>query len=122
MLLPPTCLPSHGHLLQVLVAAHQTLECLMDAMPPRTSLEVLRYKLPSPEAVSSGTAVDGDVLCAAIRCLQRALGRMNPRELMACVPGDVLPGLVAAFQHPRPDVRKAVVFCLVDLWCAVGEW
>ena len=55
-------------LAQVLMAAHQALERLMDAMPPQRSLDILRYKLPSQESTSSGTAVDGDVLCATIRC------------------------------------------------------
>jgi hypothetical protein len=49
------------------MAAHQALERLMDAMPPQRSVDILRYKLPSQESTSSGTAVDGDVLCATIR-------------------------------------------------------
>lgn len=46
---------------------------------------------------------------------------MSAGELMAVAPSALLPGLFAAFQHPRPDVRKAVVFCLVDMWHAAGE-
>ncbi len=69
----------------------------------------------------SGTAVDGDVLCAAIRCVQRAAARVPPADLMALAPAGLLPGLFAAFQHPRPDVRKVVVFCIVDVWLHVGE-
>lgn len=103
------------------MAANGALERLMVAMPPQKSLEVLRYKLPSDQAVNSGTAVDGDVLCATIRCVQRAAKHMAPRDLMAVVPSDLLPGLFAAFQHPRPDVRKCVVFCLVDIWVLVGD-
>lgn len=156
------------------MAAHQALEALVDAMPPQRSLEVLRMKLPSAEAVhrwahpqlywcslsrptacsasrlwqlstqrrrlgnadppscrchpsfhasnhASGTAVDGDVLCAAIRCVQRAAARLPAGELMALAPGALLPGLFAAFQHPRPDVRKVVVFCLVEMWLQIGD-
>ncbi|KIY94798.1 hypothetical protein MNEG_13164, partial [Monoraphidium neglectum] len=106
---------------EVLMAAHQALEALVDAMPPQRCLEALRFKLPTAEAVHSGTAVDGDVLCAAIRCLQRAAARAPPDELMALAPGALLPGLFAAFQHPRPDVRKVVVFCLVEMWLHIGE-
>lgn len=84
-------------------------------------LDILRFKLPSPDAISSGTATDGDVLCAAVRCLQHAASRMHAHELMPRVPGDLLPGLFAAYAHPRPDVRKTVVFCLVDIWRVVGE-
>ncbi|KAI8476813.1 MAG: clasp N terminal-domain-containing protein [Monoraphidium minutum] len=106
---------------EVLMAAHQALEALVDAMPPARSLDILRLKLPSADAVHSGTAVDGDVLCAAIRCVQRAAARAPPAELAALAPGALLPGLFAAFQHPRPDVRKVVVFALVDLWMLVGD-
>jgi hypothetical protein len=69
----------------------------------------------------SGTAVDGDVLCAAIRCVQRAAVRLPPGDLMAAAPGPLLGGLFAAFQHPRPDVRKVVVFCIVDMWMHAGD-
>jgi hypothetical protein len=47
--------------------------------------------------------------------------QMQPQELLTVAPTQLLPGLVAAFNHARPDVRKAVVFCLVDLWIAAGE-
>ena len=53
--------------------------------------------------------------------LQLVSKRMNPNELLSVGPSQLLPGLFAAFHHPRPDVRKAVVFCLVDMWHAAGE-
>jgi hypothetical protein len=56
--------------LQVLMAAQQALEVLMVVMPPLHCADILAHKLPSDEAVASGTAVDGEVLCATIRCLQ----------------------------------------------------
>jgi hypothetical protein len=65
--------------------------------------------------------VEGDVLCAAIRCLQQAARRSTARELGPRAPVDLLPGLFAAYAHPRADVRKAVVLCLVELWVVVGE-
>lgn len=46
---------------------------------------------------------------------------MSASELMSVAADQLLPGLFAAFQHPRPDVRKAVVFCLVDMWMVAGE-
>jgi len=58
------------------------------------------------------------VLCRAVQLVGR---RMSPSELMSVGPSQLLPGLFAAFHHPRPDVRKAVVFCLVDMWHAAGE-
>jgi hypothetical protein len=47
--------------------------------------------------------------------------QMQSQELLSVAPTQLLPGLCAAFNHARPDVRKAVVFCLVDLWIAAGE-
>lgn len=55
------------------------------------------------------------------RAVQLVGRRMSPSELMSVGPSQLLPGLFAAFHHPRPDVRKAVVFCLVDMWHAAGE-
>ncbi|KAK9807883.1 hypothetical protein WJX72_012183 [[Myrmecia] bisecta] len=48
----------------------------------------------------------------AQRCLQAALAALQP---------SLLPRLFEAFKHPSADVRKAVVFCLVDIWMALGE-
>jgi hypothetical protein len=47
--------------------------------------------------------------------------RLTPAELMSVGPTQLLPGLFAAFQHPRPDVRKAVTFCLVAMWLTAGN-
>jgi len=33
----------------------------------------------------------------------------------------VLPGVVAAFGNPSSEVRKAAVFCLVDVYMILGE-
>jgi hypothetical protein len=55
---------------QVLMAAQQALEVLMVVMPPLRCADILAHKLPSDAAVASGTAVDGEVLCATVRCLQ----------------------------------------------------
>jgi hypothetical protein len=61
------------------------------------------------------------IATATTHTLQIVARRMSAGELMAVAPSALLPGLFAAFQHPRPDVRKAVVFCLVDMWHAAGE-
>lgn len=52
------------------MAAQQALDVLMAVMPPLRCVDILSHKLPSDAAVSSGTAVEGDVLCATVRCLQ----------------------------------------------------
>lgn len=70
------CLP----LPQVLVAAQQALDVLMQSMPPLRCVDILAHKLPSEDATSSGTAVDGEVLCATIRSLQVSRGTTPHRQ------------------------------------------
>jgi CLIP-associating protein 1/2 len=33
----------------------------------------------------------------------------------------LVPALVRALQHARADIRKGVVFCLVEIWIKVGD-
>lgn len=62
------------------------------------------------------------LLCCCCCCwLQLVCRQMQSQELMSVAPTQLLPGLFAAFNHARPDVRKAVVFAMVDLWIAAGE-
>ena len=75
-------------LLQVLIAAQQALDVLMQEMPPLRCADTLAHKLPSEAAISSGTAVDGEVLCSTIRCLQvsaRLVEDDDRLKLVACV-------------------------------------
>jgi hypothetical protein len=67
--LPVLC-PACAKNQQVQVAAQQALDVLMSSMPPGQCADILSHKLPSEAASASGTAVDGETLCATIRCLQ----------------------------------------------------
>lgn len=69
-----TCLHCPSLLLQVCLAAQQALDALMAAMPPLRCASILSHKLPSEGSLAGGTAVDGEVLCATIRCLQVRVG------------------------------------------------
>jgi len=64
------CAPCARAHLQVLLAAQQALDVLMLEMPPLRCADILAHKLPSEASTNSGTAVDGEVLCATIRCMQ----------------------------------------------------
>jgi HEAT repeat len=62
-------------------------------------------------------------LQAAIKGISRAAVRMAPADAWAALGDgqtygrtDLLPCLFEAFKHPSADVRKAVVFCIVDFW------
>ena len=46
---------------------------------------------------------------------------MGTEALMEATPR-VLPGLFESFHSPVSDVRKSVVFCLVDMYCILRDW
>lgn len=54
----------------------------------------------------------------AIRMASRCIRRM--KDMHVVLPA-MLPGLFHAFKHASADVRKAVVFCLVDMYMVMGE-
>ncbi|XP_022758590.1 CLIP-associated protein-like isoform X2 [Durio zibethinus] len=58
------------------------------------------------------------VIC--INCLTKLVGRLSPEELMAQLPS-FLPALFEAFGNQSADVRKTVVFCLVDIYIMLGK-
>ena len=65
-------------------------------------------------------------LQAATKHIGRVVSRMPRAEVMPLLQPHLLAGLFEAFKHASADVRKATVFCLVDLWlvscphCAPG--
>ena len=56
----------------------------------------------------------------AIRLMSRLVGRFSQLQLLSILP-QLLPPLFEAFRNPNADVRKAVVFCLVDMYLVLGE-
>ena len=59
------------------------------------------------------------MLQAAIRTLSKLVPHCPSEALSAGLPA-VLPGLFVAFNNSNADVRKAVVFCLVDIYMVLG--
>ena len=55
-------------------------------------------------------------LQAATKHIGRVVSRMSRAEIMPLLQPHLLAGLFEAFKHASADVRKATVFCLVDLW------
>ena len=45
-----------------------------------------------------------------------AAQRLTPEELWPLTHQGILPRLVALLNHTRADVRKATVYCLVQVW------
>lgn len=63
---------------------------------------------------------DEKTLVTCINCLTKLVGRLSPDELMAQLPS-FLPALFEAFGNQSADVRKTVVFCLVDIYIMLGK-
>ncbi|KAB1208773.1 CLIP-associated protein [Morella rubra] len=63
---------------------------------------------------------DEKTLVTCINCLTKLVGRLSQEELMAQLPS-FLPALFEAFGNPSADVRKTVVFCLVDIYIMLGK-
>ncbi|XP_022727547.1 CLIP-associated protein-like [Durio zibethinus] len=63
---------------------------------------------------------DEKTLVICINCLTRLVGRLSQEELMAQLPS-FLPALFEAFGNQSADVRKTVVFCLVDIYIMLGK-
>ncbi|KAJ8616826.1 hypothetical protein MRB53_036198 [Persea americana] len=59
-------------------------------------------------------------LATCVNCLTKLVGRLSQEELMAQLP-TFLPALFDAFGNQSADVRKTVVFCLVDIYIILGE-
>ncbi|KAK9055667.1 hypothetical protein SSX86_026752 [Deinandra increscens subsp. villosa] len=63
---------------------------------------------------------DEKTLVTCINCLTKLVGRLSPEELMAQLQS-FLPALFDAFGNQSADVRKTVVFCLVDIYIMLGK-
>lgn len=60
------------------------------------------------------------ILLGAIRMLSRIVSRIQKEELLEHIPR-VLPALFEAFGHQNVDIRKSVVYCLVDIYIQLGD-
>lgn len=63
---------------------------------------------------------DEKTLVTCINCLTKLVGRLSQEELMTQLPS-FLPALFEAFGNQSADVRKTVVFCLVDIYIMLGK-
>ncbi|KAF9611073.1 hypothetical protein IFM89_026957, partial [Coptis chinensis] len=63
---------------------------------------------------------DEKTLVTCINCLTKLVGRLSQEELMAQL-SSFLPALFDAFGNQSADVRKTVVFCLVDIYIMLGK-
>lgn len=100
---------------EVVLYAEDAMDLVFTKVPAAQCVDALRPLLSGLGDVSAPGA------SAPLRCLSKVVTRMPAPEVMALVP-DLLPDLFHAFNSPSVDVRKAVVFCLVDLYMVSGDW
>ncbi|KAL5990266.1 hypothetical protein ACLOJK_011163 [Asimina triloba] len=91
--------------------AEHCLTVVLTQYDPHRCLAVL-----APLLVSE----DEKTLVTCINCLTKVVGRFSQEELMAQLPS-FLPALFDAFGNQSADVRKTVVFCLVDIYIMLGK-
>ncbi|KAM7265218.1 hypothetical protein ACFE04_002901 [Oxalis oulophora] len=63
---------------------------------------------------------DEKTLVTCINCLTKLVGRLTHDQLLAQL-STFLPALFEAFGNQSADVRKTVVFCLVDIYIMLGK-
>jgi len=95
----------------VAAGAEEALELLLSANDPHRCMAVL-FPIISRETPPT--------LQLVVRLQARLVARFTRLELLSILP-QMLPPLFDTFKHPNADVRKAVVFCLVDMYMILGE-
>ncbi|TYI74106.1 hypothetical protein E1A91_D07G177100v1 [Gossypium mustelinum] len=63
---------------------------------------------------------DEKTLVICINCLTKLVGQLSQEDLMSLLPS-FLPAIFEAFGNQSADVRKTVVFCLVDIYIMLGK-
>ncbi|KAH0451999.1 hypothetical protein IEQ34_019298 [Dendrobium chrysotoxum] len=63
---------------------------------------------------------DENMLVTCINCLTKLVSRLSQEELLSQLPS-FLPSIFDAFGSQSLDVRKGVVFCLVDIYILLGK-
>jgi CLIP-associating protein 1/2 len=122
-LLLPRCLAAaRDDQLTVAAAADGALDVLCAVTRPGQCLAALARAMPSPASSAAGgaAAITASDALPPIRCISSAVQRASPAVVRAALPA-LAPPLVAAFGSSAQEVRKAVVFALVDIYLALGE-
>ncbi|KAJ8510755.1 hypothetical protein OPV22_001189 [Ensete ventricosum] len=91
--------------------ANQCLNIILSQFDPFRFLSVI-----VPLLISD----DEKTLVICINCLTKLVGRLPHEDLMKHLPS-FLPALFDAFGNQIPDVRKTVVFCLVEIYIILGK-
>lgn len=96
---------------EVLRSAEETLSVVANCTPPVKCVQILE-----PIVLLE----DGQVLLAAIKLLTKVLKKVSTHDMHDLV-GNTVPGLIKGYKHPLAEVRKGVVFALVEIHLVLGE-
>jgi CLIP-associating protein 1/2 len=102
---------SHAYEMQVSAAADLCLNTVLTELDTYRCLSVV-----VPLLVSENEKT----LVTYISCLTKLVSRLPPEELTSKL-NSFLPMLFDAFGHQDADVRKTVVFCLVEIHIVLGN-
>ncbi|KAJ7546013.1 hypothetical protein O6H91_08G020200 [Diphasiastrum complanatum] len=92
-------------------AADQCLNTVLTRFDPYRCLTVVVPLL---------SCEDEKTLVSCVSCLTKIVGHLSQEELMSRL-SSFLPALFEAFNSQNADVRKTVVFCLVDIYLLLGK-
>ena len=96
---------------EVALAAEEALLLLLSISDPHRCMAVL---------VPVVMREEPPTLQLALRLMAKLMGHFSQSQLLSILP-QLLPPLFESFKNPNADVRKAVVFCLVDMYVVLGE-
>ena len=96
---------------EVLRSADETLSILSTTVRPRVAALLLKPIIAHE---------DGPVLLASIKLLTKVLKKLSKADLEELL-DDIIPGLAHSYKHPMAEVRKGVVFALVEIHLVLGD-
>eukprot|EP00041_Stephanoeca_diplocostata_P028482 m.809085 g.809085 ORF g.809085 m.809085 type:complete len:1324 (+) comp23382_c0_seq5:240-4211(+) len=95
----------------VLRSAEETLSVLSNTVSAAKCVLILR-----PIILNE----DGPVLLAAIKLVTKVLKKLSMEELESLLE-HIVPGMIKGYNHTMAEVRKGVVFCLVEIHLILGD-
>jgi len=96
---------------EVLRSAEETLSVLSSTLEATDCAMILK-----PIILNE----DGAVLLAAIKLLTKILKKLSPDDMLDLV-DHIIPGLIKGYKHALAEVRKGVVFALVEIHLILGD-
>ncbi|KAG2386482.1 hypothetical protein C9374_002226 [Naegleria lovaniensis] len=93
--------------------AERVAEQFIESMDPQKTLELIK-----PQIINNSEKEQQ--LLGGLRIMTKLIKQISPEILLTHVPS-ILPGVYEAFKHSNVDIRKSVVYLMVDLHFALGE-